>query len=429
MTALTGKRAIRALVTLVVLAALGAAACGGATDSQTPHALADHDQADSPSSPFRLGLMLDFTGGLAENGIGRKRAFDLAVKHINAAGGVWGQPIETVVADSRLDTTVAAEQARRLIEAEGVHALVCCSASSVSLAVSDVTSTARIPQVSPSSTSPQLTLADDDDFLFRTTLSDAAQGPVLARLAAERGYDNLGLIYRNDAWGHGYADAFAGAWSGALTSIAIDPAHTSFIPELQQSAANGARALVVVMFVPEAQILIREAIEQDVYDQFVFSNGTQSEQLIATIGARHLAGMYGAGSASANDSQSAAAWLDAWIDEYGQPPAVPYVRETYDAAIALALAAQAAGSHHGPAIRDQLRAVGAAPGEQITASPESIARAIRLLAQGVEIDLSGAASALDWDERGDLSSGYTSIWRYTEDNSYEEVDTVPYRAE
>ncbi len=391
--------------------------------------VAEQDQPDDSAEPFKLGIMLDFTGGLAEYGEEMRLGFDLAVKHINAAGGVWGQPIETVVADSTLDPTVAIEEARRLVEVERIHAFVCCTASSITLAVSNLSSAAQVPTVSPSATSPQLTLADDDDFLFRTTLSDVAQGPILAQLAADRGYDNVGLIYRNDAWGQGYATTFASAWDGELVSIATDPAQTTFIAELQQSADNGAQALVVVTFVPEAEILIREAIEQGFYDQFVFSNGAQSPQLIANIGAEHLAGMYGVGPASASDSDSAAAWLDAFIDEYEEAPLLPYVRETYDAAIALALAAEAAGSSDGAAIRDALREVGSAPGEQIIANPDSLARAIELLAAGDEIDLIGAATALEWDERGDLSSGYTSIWRYTDGDTYQEIETVPYQAE
>ncbi len=438
---LSARAALTALITLAALSGV-LAACGGGADSPPPAdpqdapeaqpaqpAAADQEQADDPAQPFKLGIMLDFTGGLAEYGNEMRRGFDLAIKHLNAAGGVRGRPIETYVADSTLDPTVAVEEARRLIEVEGIHAFVCCTASSISLAVSSITSPARIPQVSPSATSPQLTLADDDDFLFRSTLSDAAQGPILAQLAADRGYDNVGLIYRNDAWGQGYAATFADAWDGELVSIATDPAQTTFIAELQQSAAEGAQALIVVTFVSEAEIMIREALEQDIYDQFVFSNGAQSPQLITNIGAEYLAGMYGVGPASASDNASAAAWLDAYVDEYGEPPALPYVRETYDAAIALALAAEAAGSNDGTAIRDALRSVGGAPGEQIIASPDSLARAIAALAEGAEIDIIGSATALDWDKHGDLSSGYTSIWRYTENNDFEELEIVPYQAE
>ena len=127
----------------------------------------------------------------------------------------------------------------------------------------------------------------------------------MAQVAADRGFDNVGLIYRNDAWGQGYATAFEEAWVGEIISIAIDPTQTSYIAELQQSVAEGAQALMVVTFVPEGEVMIREAIEQSLYDQFVFSNGAQSLQLVETIGAEHLAGMYGAGPASATDSESA----------------------------------------------------------------------------------------------------------------------------
>jgi len=385
-------------------------------------------QRGAAGEPFKIGLMLDFTGGLAEYGNEMRRGFDLAIMQLNAAGGIWGRPIEAYVSDSTLDPTVAVEEARRLIEVEGIHAFVCCTASSITLAVTDIASAAQVPMVSPSATSPQLTLAEDGDFLFRSTLSDAAQGPILARIAADLGYGNVGLIYRNDAWGQGYATAFEDAWRGELVSIAVDPAQTTYVAELQHSAAEGAQALIVVTFVPEAEIMIREAIELGVYDQFVFSNGAQSLELIETIGVEHLAGMYGAGPASDRDSESALAWLAAFMDEYGEPPALPYVKETYDATIALALAAQAADSEVGAAIRDQLRLIASAPGLEVIASPDSIADALAVLADGGEVDYTGAATALEWDEHGDLLSGYSSIWRYTDDGNFEDVEIVSYAA-
>ncbi len=430
--------AIKLLIAIAALCVFGAALAACSDDEQPDESASPAAQQvqqdaqpqaqDEPSEPLKLGLMLDFTGGLAEYGNEMRKGFDLAIKQINAAGGVWGQPVEAYVTDSTLDPTVAVEEARRLVEVEGIHAFVCCTASSITLAVTDITSAAQVPTVSPSATSPQLTLAEDDDFLFRSTLSDAAQGPILADIAAERGFDNVGLIYRNDAWGQGYATAFEGAWDGEIVSIAIDPAQTTFIAELQQSVANGAQALMVVTFVPEAEVMIREAIEQGFYDQFVFSNGAQSLQLIETIGVEHLAGMYGAGPASDSDSESAVAWLDAFIDEYGEPPSIPYVKETYDATIALALAAQAAGSGDGSSIRDQLRRIAAAPGEEVIASPESVARGIEILGEGGDIDFVGSATSMDWDEHGDLSSGYSSIWRYTEDGSFEDIEIVSYEA-
>ena len=143
--------------------------------------------------PLRIGFLADFSGPLAEFGPSIQNGVDLAIKHLNDAGGVLGHPIEIVVGDTALDPTQATEETRRLIEVEGVHAIVGPLASSITLAiVESVAADAGIPVISPSATSPQLTIAADNDFLFRSTVSDAAQGPVLAQLAADRGLQQRG---------------------------------------------------------------------------------------------------------------------------------------------------------------------------------------------------------------------------------------------
>ena len=51
------------------------------------------------------------------------------------------------------------------------------------------------------------------------------------------------------------------------------------------------------------------------------------------------------------------------MGEYGELTVLAYVKEIFDATIALALAAQAAGSTYGAAIRDRLRTVTSGSGE------------------------------------------------------------------
>ena len=96
------------------------------------------------------------------------------------------------------------------------------------------------------------------------------------------------------------------------------------------------------------------------------------------------------------------------------------------AAIAIALAAAAAGSLEGAAIRDQLRAIGGAPGEVVIAGPEGVARALEILGDGGEVDYEGASVSLDWDEHGDLLRGHIGIWRFTGDERIEDIEAAPY---
>ncbi len=380
---------------------------------------------EAPAEPLKLGFLSYMSAGSPQNAQDRQRAFELAVAHLNEAGGVFGRPVETAVGDTALDPDTAVMEARRLIEDEGVHALVGPSTSANSLAVVErVARQARIPVVSPSATSPRLTDAADDDFYFRAALSDVAQGPVLARVARERGFDNVGAIYRNDAWGQGLVQSLEDAWDGAIAAVAVEPGQTEFADALRQSAAAGAQALVLIVFSTETELVVREALDAGTYEQFVFGDGYKSEALVQAIGGAALAGMYGTGPAPPPASESAARWEAAYLDAYGEPPAGTYVREVYDAAVALALAAEAAGSTDGSAIRDQLRAVGGAPGEVVVAGPDGIAQALEILGDGEAVDYDGASGTLDWDENGDLRRGYIGVWRYTTDERIEDVDVV-----
>ena len=417
---INSKRLIPAVAAM--LAAVALVACGG--DS------ADQQQTDAPGEPLKLGYLLDFSGPLAEYGPELQKGFDLAIKHINEAGGVWGMPVETAVGDDGTDPTIAVEEARRLVEIEGVHGIVGPMSSGMTLAVTEsVSGPARIPTISPVATSSQITVAEDDDFLFRVSLADHVEGRYLAQLTEQEGFDNVGLLYRDDAFGHGMATAFEQHFAGAVTAIAVSPGAASFTAELEQSLEAAPQALVLIAFPPETILIIREALELGYYDQFVFGAPARTPTVSEAIGPAPLAGMRGTYVAAAPENPSSDAWDQAYLDEYGGPPERPYVKEAYDATIALALAAQAAGSTDGAAIRDELRRIGSAPGLVAIPDPDSLADALSALADGDDVDYQGAAGTLDWDEHGDITRGYIGIWEFAEDGSISEVQTIEYIAD
>ena len=381
----------------------------------TPSASGDDQQAEMVMSdePLKIGFLADFSGPLAEFGPSIQTAVELAIKHFNDAGGVLGHPVEVVVGDTALDPTQATEEARRLIEVEGVHAIVGPLASSITLAiVESVAADAGIPVISPSATSPQLTIARDNDFLFRSTVSDAAQGPVLAQLAADEGYANVGVIFLNDPYGQGLAEAFEGAWDGDANIVSIEPRQATYLAELQQAADNDAEVLIVIAFPQEAEIFIREALEQGLFDKFLFVDGSKSQELVDAIGGEYLEGMRGTAPAPGPESEALAGFNSSYIAEYGELSPLPFIPEAYDATMAIGLAAQAAGSVDPAAIRDGLREIAAPPGANYSAGPDGIAGALAALANGESINMQGAATSLDWDENGDITSGYIGVWAY-----------------
>ena len=418
-------------------AAPATATAAPATATAAPEPTATPTAAAEPEpqgEQLKIGFLADFSGPIAEFGPVIQTGVDLAVKHINAAGGVNGQDVVVVTGDTRVDPTQGVEEARRLIDVEGVHAIVGPLSSTVTLAVAEsVAGPAGIPVVSPSATSPALSVANDNGYLFRSTTSDAAQGVILAGLADDQGFDNVGVLYRDDAYGQGLSDAFAGtftsAFGGTVTTVAYSAdGQISYLAELQQAADAGATVLVAVAFPDEALVFIRESIENDIFTTFLFVDGTKSQDLIDGIGAEYLDGMFGTAPGAGPGTASLAAWDAAYMGEHGELPTLPFVREAYDAVIALALAAEAAGSTEGAAIRDQLPLVGAPGG--ITAIPgvPSMLAALENVRNGEDINYEGAATSLDWNDVGDVTSGFIEIWQYAE-GTIASVTEVPFSLE
>ena len=388
------------LVLLLLVAGAVAASCGG--------------NGEEEAEQLRIGYLADRSGSLAELGDVISVGVELAVQHINEAGGVNGRDVVLVSGDTKVNPTQGVEEARRLVEVEGVQAIVGAISSTVTLAVTEsVIGPSGVVMITPSASSPALSTSKDNDFLFRSAPSDVAKGVILAALAREEGLDNVGLLYRDDAYGQGLAEVFTQHFGGTVSAASYSAlGQTSYLAELQQAASGGADLLVVVAFPGEAEVFLRESIENGVFTKFVFADATRSEDLAAKIGPERLDGARGTAPGSGPDEPSTAAWNRAYVAQFGEQPARAYVREGYDAVIAIALAAEAAGSADSAAIRDQLRNVVQPPGRTVIAGPEGVRAALEAVRNGEEIDYDGAASPLDWNATGDLVTGFVEIWEY-----------------
>jgi ABC-type branched-subunit amino acid transport system substrate-binding protein len=174
---------------------------------------ADADVAQVPVQGTRagdgtltIGSILPQTGSLAFLGPPEFAAFDLAIKDINAAGGVLGKPVVGIKGDSGDATTDTASKTVDSQLSQNVDAIIGAASSGVSLTVIDKITGAGVVQFSPANTSKKLSTYDDKGLYFRTAPSDIVQGAVLAGVIQADGVDTVGVIARNDAYGTGLTD-------------------------------------------------------------------------------------------------------------------------------------------------------------------------------------------------------------------------------
>jgi branched-chain amino acid transport system substrate-binding protein len=366
--------------------------------------------ASSAQETVKLGALIPVTGGLQSYGEGSLQGLRLAVEQINNAGGVLdGRQIELIVGDTQTSPQPAVEAAQRLVSVEGVVAIVGALGSGNTMPVAQTVSAPnQIPQISNASTAPAITTLDDDDFLFRTTPSDAYQGVAAARLAAEAGDTNVAVLYLNNDYGEGLAQAFEEAMTAAggtvTASQAFEPNQASYRSDLQVLANSGADALVLVAYPDDGGLtILRQALEEGLFDRFILTDGMKAEGLLTEIGGEYLEGAYGT-AARAVESDASEVWREAFEAAYGEMPPVPYIDGAYDAAWILMLAIEKARSTDGTAIRDAIREVSSAPGEKVM--PGEWEKAKELIAAGTDIDYVGAAGEHEFDENGDVSGTF-----------------------
>jgi len=377
-----------------------------------------------------IGSLLPMSGDLAAYGQCVQQGVQLAVKQLNEAGGPLDMPLNVAFRDSQTDPTALRDAAEKLVNVDKVPAIV--GPMIRSDVATPVTAPNHVVIISPSNTPTWVTTLEDDDYTFRTTSSDAIQGKVLGKLAWDRGYKTAAILYINDPYGGGLAEHakkwFEESGGKVLEIAAYEPGAVSYTMQLKKLARGNPDVLILIGYPESGIVIIREALSDRLFSQFMFPDGMQSQQIIDSIGGDYLEGMYGTGPGAA-DTVSYANYLKAYEAEYGEKPATAFSENAYDGAIVVALAIQAAGQaafeeDPGKAIRDHLRKVANPPGEKISASVEGFKQAFKLLKEGKDIDYEGAAGSINFDEHGDTLTPI-QIWKIENGEIVGEKSVVP----
>ena len=362
-----------------------------------------------------VGHLNTVTGSLSYFGPEQNNSVELAADHVNQAGGVLGVQMIIVTGDTATNPAQGVIAARALVDVEGAVAIVGALASGVTLAVAQsVTVPKQRLLISPASTSPAITVLEDDDFLFRTTVSDAAQGVVLARLAQEIGYETAGIMFINNAYGEGLADQFEETFvslGGRVTrKVPHEDSQPTYTSELEKATEGDPDVLLAISYPDQAEVYLRESLDGEYSNTFLFVDGTKSPEMMEVVGWDALEGMLGTAQGSP-DSPSLREFQRSYAVVHGRGPVNPFIAENYDAAVLIALAAAKAGTTtDSVAIRDALRSIANPPGEAVGPGVEGIKKALMLIAEGKDINYQGAAGTVDFDENGDVT-GYIEIWK------------------
>jgi branched-chain amino acid transport system substrate-binding protein len=134
-----------------------------------------------PGGTIKIGVYGDLTGQTSSFGQSTKNGAQMAIDELNAKGGIGGRKIEMVIEDDQGEPGKAATVVAKLINQDGVRALIGEVASSNSLAAAPNAQGSQVPMITPSSTNPKVTQVGD--YIFRVCFIDPFQGEVMAKFA------------------------------------------------------------------------------------------------------------------------------------------------------------------------------------------------------------------------------------------------------
>ena len=400
---------------LMGAASLALAACGGddtsATSSESSSSAGAGATAAEGDGQLVLGTLLPQTGSLAFLGPPEFAGVQLAVKEINAAGGVLGKDVTEIDSDSGDTSTDIASQSVDRLLSQKVDAIIGAASSGVSLTVIDKITQNGVVQMSPANTSDQFTTYDDKGLYWRTAPPDVLQGRVLGDLILSDGNANVAIMALQDAYGTGLAEntkkAVESGGGQVVAEKIYDPKAANFAAEVGEVVAAQPDALALISF-DEATKIVPELVKQGFdMSKVYWVDGNLSNSY--TFPAGTLEGGKGTlpGVRADDTFRNKLLEIDPSLKDYSYGP------ESYDAATLIALAAEAGKNDSGAAIAANLEAVSTG-GEKCT----SFADCKALLDEGKDIDYDGVSGPIEFNAAGDPTEASIGIYQYGADNKY-----------
>lgn len=228
-------------VMLAAAMVLSLTACGGN----------EGNGGNKDGDTFVIGGLGPLTGENASYGTSVKQGAEIAVKEINAAGGVKaGDKTYTLVLNFQDDeaSPETAVTAYSTLMDNGINALLGGTTSGASIAVSELTKEDGILQITPSGSAMACTEYDN---VFRVCFTDPLQGTTLADYAAAAGYKKAAVLYNNsDEYSTGVMNAFVEQAQANGTEIVAKEAFVDGDVDFKTQLTNIKNTDAEALFVP-----------------------------------------------------------------------------------------------------------------------------------------------------------------------------------
>jgi branched-chain amino acid transport system substrate-binding protein len=227
------------------------------------------------------------TGPYAAFGEQMKKGAEMAVKDINAAGGINGEMLKLEIGDDACDPKQAVAVANQFVN-QGVVFVAGHFCSGSSIPASSVYNEEGIIQISPASTNPTLT-EQGYPYVFRTCGRDDQQGEIAGEYIAEHYKGKtIAIVHDKQAYSKGLADET----KKKLNSLGVEeamyetitPGEKDYSALVTKMKAAGVDVLYYGGYHTEAGLIVRQMREQGMETVLISGDALVTDEYWAITG-------------------------------------------------------------------------------------------------------------------------------------------------
>jgi len=231
---------------------------------------------------IKIGAILPLTGDIASYGKSAQNGIELALGQLKI-DSLNKIKIEIEFQDSKGDKETAVGIMQKFATSDKYPVVIGEAASSITKAMIPIATSNKTLQISPISSSPDLT---DNDYFFRVCPSDAFQASISAKWMFEDGAKNVGILYVNNAWGISLMELFKSNYKsrgGEIKDVeASNEGDKDFRTQIVKLLNSGINAIYCPTYGKEGGLILKQLKELGnkfpVYGADVWS----SPELLAT---------------------------------------------------------------------------------------------------------------------------------------------------
>lgn len=312
---------------------------------------------------LKIGVSAPLTGDISALGQSTKNAILLAQDEANEGGGIKvGEKtlkVRFIVEDDENKPESTATVFQKLINQDKVLAIIGSQSSKCSNAGAPIAETARIPQLTPWSTNPNVTKGRS--FVFRACFIDPFQGKVVAQFAIGKlKAKSAAVVYDvasdyNKGIAEVFRDEFTRMGGQVVGYETYNTKDTDFSAQLTKVKGANPDILFLPNYFNEVPLQIQQARKLGLTATVLGGDGWDNPELVK-LGGSVMNGTYFSNHYSPDlDSPIAKAFIAKYQARFKAVPDAAAAL-TYDSALLLFKAIAAAGKADPKAIRDALAA-------------------------------------------------------------------------